>query len=90
MGCSSLSGSAHVGEHQGGRGCVAAGSSLHRTSNDVTSGLSPSVRVGGCPDILGSQGAQRVQREIVGLGFARRRSCAEGLPPSEKRAGMPL
>ena len=40
------------------------------------------------PDILGNQGAQCVEREVVGLGFARRRSCAEGVRPSAKWAGM--
>ena len=40
------------------------------------------------PEILGNQGAQCVEREVVGLGFARRRSCAEGLRPSAKGAGM--
>ena len=40
------------------------------------------------PDILGSQGAQCVEREVVGLCFARRRSCAEGVRPSAKWAGM--
>ena len=39
------------------------------------------------PDIPGTQGAQSVGRAVVGLGFARRRSCAEGVRPSAKRAG---
>ena len=40
------------------------------------------------PDILGNQGAQGVEREVVGLCFARRRSCAGGVQPSTKCAGM--
>ena len=48
-------------------------------------GAVPSVR---CPDILGNQGAQCVEREVVGLHFARGRSCAEGVRPSAKWAGM--
>ena len=51
-------------------------------------GTVPSIGVGGCPDILRNQGAQHVEREVVGLGFARRQSCAEGLRPSAKWAGM--
>ena len=43
-----------------------------------------------CPDILGNQGALCVEREVVGLGFARRRSCAERVRPSAKWAGMQL
>ena len=39
-------------------------------------------------DILGNQGAQCVEREVVGLCFARWRSCAEGVRPSAKWAGM--
>ena len=31
-----------------------------------------------------------MEREVVGLGFARRRSCAEGVRPSAKWAGMQL
>ena len=50
-------------------------------------GAVPSV---GQPDILGIQGAQCVEREVVGLGFAWRRSCAEGVLPSAKWAGMQL
>ena len=41
-----------------------------------------------CPDILGNQGAQRLEREVVGLGFAWRQSCAEGVRPLAKWAGM--
>ena len=48
----------------------------------------PSVGVGVCPDILSNQGAQRLEREVVGLGFARRRSCAGGVWPFTKWAGM--
>ena len=48
-------------------------------------GAVPSVS---CPDILGNQGAQCVEREVVGFGFARRRSCAEGVRSSAKWAGM--
>ena len=51
-------------------------------------GAVPSIGVGGCPDILDNQGAQCVEGEVVGLGFVRRRSCAEGLLPSAKCAGM--
>ena len=39
-------------------------------------------------DILGNQGAQCVEREVGGLGFARRRTCAEGVRPSAKWAAM--
>ena len=53
-------------------------------------GAVPSVGVGGCPDVLGNQPAQRVEREVVGLGFARWRGCAEGVRPSAKSAGMQL
>ena len=42
------------------------------------------------PDILGNQGAQCLERDVVGLGFARRRSCAEGVWPSAKWASMQL
>ena len=40
------------------------------------------------PDILGNQGAQCVERGVVCLGFGRRQSCAEGLRPSTKLAGI--
>ena len=40
------------------------------------------------PDILGNEGAQCVEREVVGLCFARRRICAEGVRPSANWAGM--
>ena len=40
------------------------------------------------PEILGNQGAQCVEREVVGLCFAWRRSCAEGMRLSAKWAGM--
>ena len=40
------------------------------------------------PDILGNQGAQCVEHEVVGLCFAQRRSCAAGVRPSAKWAGM--
>ena len=40
------------------------------------------------PEILGNQGAQCVEREVVGLCIAWRRSCAEGMQPSAKWAGM--
>ena len=40
------------------------------------------------PDILGNQSAQCVECEVVRLGFARQRSCAEGLRPSARWAGM--
>ena len=39
-------------------------------------------------DILGNQGAQCVECEVVGLGFAWRRSCAEGMQPSAIWAGI--
>ena len=42
------------------------------------------------PDILGNQGAQCVEREVVGLGFARRRICAEGVLPSANGESMQL
>ena len=48
-------------------------------------GAVPSVR---CPDLLGNQDAQYVEREVVGFGFARRRSCAEGVRSLAKWAGM--
>ena len=51
-------------------------------------GAVPSVGVRGRPDILGNQGAQCVERQVVGLGYARRRSCAEGVRLSAKGAGM--
>ena len=53
-------------------------------------GAVPSVSVGGCPDIPGNQPAQRVERKVVGLGFARRQGRAEGVCPSAKLAGMQL
>ena len=40
------------------------------------------------PHILSNQGAQCVEREVVGLCFRRRQSCAEGVRPSAKWAGM--
>ena len=42
------------------------------------------------PDILVNQGAQCVEREVVGSGFARRQSCAEGVRRSAEWAGMQL
>ena len=48
-------------------------------------GAVPSVR---CLDILCNQGAQCVEREVVGLGFARRPSVGEGVWPSARGAGM--
>ena len=47
-------------------------------------GAEPFVGVGGCPDVLGNQDAQRVEREVVSLGFARQQRCAEGVCPSAK------
>ena len=46
--------------------------------------------VGGCPDVLGNQPAQRVEHEVVSLGFARRRGCADGVRPSAEWAGMQM
>ena len=43
-------------------------------------GAVPSIGVRGCPDVLGNQPAQRVEREVVSLRFARWRGCAEGVP----------
>ena len=40
------------------------------------------------PEILGNQGAQCVECEVVGLCLARRRSCSEGVRPSAKWEGM--
>ena len=40
------------------------------------------------PDILGNQGAQCVEPEVVGWCFAGRQSCAEGMRPSVKWGGM--
>ena len=40
------------------------------------------------PDILGNQGAQCAEREVVGLCFPRRWSCAEGARRSAKWAGI--
>ena len=40
------------------------------------------------PDMLGNQGAQCVEREVVRMCFAWRRSCAEGMRPSAKWAGI--
>ena len=41
-----------------------------------------------CEDILGNWGTQCVEREVVGLFFARRQSCSEGVRPSARWAGM--
>ena len=40
------------------------------------------------PNILGNQGAQCVEREVVGLCFVWRQSCAEWMQPSAKWADM--
>ena len=47
-------------------------------------GAVPTFGVRGCPDVLGNQPAQRVEREVVGLGFARRQGCAQGVRLSAK------
>ena len=42
------------------------------------------------PDILGNQGAQCVEHEVIASGFAWQQSCAEEVRPSAKWAGMQL
>ena len=85
MGSSSSSSSAHVGPMPGGAGCWCRRVLLAEGIQQHNVGAVPSIR---CRDILGHQGAQYVERDVVGLGFARRRSCAEGVRPSAKWAGM--
>ena len=84
MGPASSSGRAHVGARQRAR-WRRRRVLLAEDVQPLNVGAVPSVTR---PDILGNQGAQCVEREVVGLGFARRQSCAEGVRPSANWAGM--
>ena len=84
MGSAPSTGSAHVGARQGWR-CrevlVAA---------DVQPLNVRAVPRAIVQDILGNQGAQCVEREVLVLCFAWRQSCAEWMRPSAKGADMKL
>ena len=80
MGSAPSSGSARVGARQGGARC--------RCRQVFLAGEVQQLNIGAL--ILGHKGAQCVEREVVGFGFSRRRSCAEELQPSAKWAGMQL
>ena len=73
MGSAPSTRSAPVGARQGGR---VGGVNVRAVPRAIVS------------DILGNQGAQCVERELVGLCFAWRRSYAEWMRPSGKWADM--